>query len=84
MASLSLLLGILSLIGYALFFWHAGPPVLFFSALILGIAAAILGFMRRSQKAGMQGLIIGIVCIAIGIALFLWLHISSGSVTPTT
>lgn len=75
MAMLSLLLGILSLVGYAFFFWHSGPATIFWSALVLAVAAATLGFIARAQKLGKRGLILGVVCIVIGIVLALWLTI---------
>lgn len=82
MSIISFVLAIVSLLGYAAFaYQNASPGWLYFSSLLIGVVAAILGFLARGKPWAKSGLTLGIIDTLIGIALFLWLFGLSPSVS---
>jgi len=75
MAMISVVFGTLALLGYAVFLLtHGQSAVLYWGAAICGIVAVVFGIMGRKQKQGRIGLGVGLISLAVGLALFLWLN----------
>jgi hypothetical protein len=72
MAIASIVFGILSLIGFLMFFLGWGG-LIYWIALAFSAIAAVLGYIARDQPLAKIGMLLGIIGVLIGAAMFLWL-----------
>lgn len=73
MALTALLLGFLSIVGFFVVLLEVAAPVLiYWLSAVLALLALVLGLTRRREKSGRTGMWLGLVGLALGIAVAIW------------
>lgn len=73
MAIAALLFGFLSIVGFfVVLLGDVAPVLLYWVSALLALLAVLLGVIRRREKSGRTGLWLGLVGLAMGIAVALW------------
>lgn len=76
MSTISFLVGLISILGYFVFFIEGGQPgTVFWVSVFAALAATIIGIQARANPKSRLGRNVGILGLVIGAAIYLWLSL---------
>lgn len=74
MSYVSIVLGILALLGYVVIvlIW-AGSPLIFWTSVGASVMATVSGYLSKETPIGKTGFILGIIAVSVGLLMIAWL-----------